>query len=135
MGLQGVVIGISGHLMPVQPPDIFPPAQYLTDKALNCAERSGAIIISAFGPAADIKRVKQAEIECRRNQTVMQEGLARQHGILGRAEIGQPVGYKVIKGLLGLIGRHRPSKACRLADVIAKAVFNQTKHLLSDGIG
>ena len=60
-GLQGVeriVVGIGGHVRPVDSPHILPPAQDLPDKTLNGGKRCATVVVRAFGGRDDFSRIE-----------------------------------------------------------------------------
>ena len=118
LGVEIIQPAISGHVQPVNPAHIFPPAQNLPDETFGGIQRHMIVAIGSFRLAADFERQQQARIEIARQQRVVQKGFAFDHRILIIAEARQNTGDKIIEFHKSLCAGHGEMERFKRAEMI-----------------
>ena len=119
--LQGVAADIVRSFAPIDAAHIFAPADDLADEAFGRVQRRPAGAPGRFDTMTDGKRVEQADIDVGRQQRVIEEGFAGQHGVLVVAEIGEGGVDEMIQRRLGPDPRHGEAKRLDIAEPVRKA--------------
>ena len=101
---QGVAPRVAGPEVPVQLPDVLPPAQHLPDEALGARDRHRARSVGVLGRAHDVERMQQTEVERHRQQRVRHRPVGVQHRVLVRPEVRQAVVDEMPQRPLRLVG-------------------------------
>ena len=83
--------------VPIEVPDVVPPADDLPNEALHRGDRGVALGVGVLGRPDDLQRVQQPEVQRRRQQRVGHPAVPAQHGVLVRPEGGQPVLDEVLQ--------------------------------------
>ena len=77
--------------VPVEVPDVVPPADDLADEALHGGDRRMPLRVRVLRRPHHLQRIQQSEVQRRRQQRVRHPAVAAQHGVLVRPEGRQPV--------------------------------------------
>ena len=101
---QRVVLVVTRHLRPVNAAHILAPAQNLPDKALHGAQRCAAAAVGGLGGGHHLARVEHFGVERKRQHRMEQPPVARAHGVLVVAKVGQHMVGKSVE----LVQRFRP---------------------------
>ena len=121
--VQRVAVAVGLPLLPVQVPDVVPPADHLPHEPLH-AGQSRPVLQAGLGGAGDVDGVEQAEVERHRQQRVRHPPVTGQHRVLVRAERVEAVLQEVPQRGPGLGRGHgeaaRPVLADELHPVVAR---------------
>ena len=97
IGVQPVAEAVVGTEVPVQVPDVVPPADQLPDEPLHRGDRQIVMAIGGLDPAHQLERIQQPEIQRTGHQRMRQPGIAGQHRVLVGSEGRQAVVDEVLK--------------------------------------
>ena len=132
LSLQLVAVPVFGHEVPVNAPNVFPPAEDLADEAFGGRNGNPPRSIGLFGFFHGPARIKQLEVESGGNSRVKEEGFSRPHGILDISERFEAVLNKIVESTTRFSFRNRPGKVFERTGVIAKSFLDEGKHLAGD---
>jgi len=132
---QGVHTDVIGHVAPVDPPDILPPADDLADEPLGAGKRGAAPPVRLGGGLHRLAGVEQFQVHRRGEPRVVEPGLAGPQGVLIGPEEKKTVFDKVPQGLAGLPRGDGPVKVPQAPRVSGKALLHQFHDLAGDRVG
>ena len=107
VGVQGIAVEIVRTEVPVEMPDVLPPAQNLPDEPLDRRQRRRTVPIGLLGGAHSVQRVQDPQVQRHRQQGMRHGPVGSHHRVLVAAEVGEPVGDEVRQRGVGLRGGHR----------------------------
>lgn len=91
-------------------PDILPPTQDLSDKALQAVKGHRVFPGEGQGGFRHLLRGQQADVQRGRKQRMTYRGLAGRDGTLIIPKISQPISQKIFQPLLGCLMGYRINK-------------------------
>ena len=119
---QGVAVAVVVGEVPVERPDVLPPADHLADVALDAVQRRATLPVRPLGGVHRLEGVQQPEVHRRRERAVRHPRVGAEHGVLGRAEVGQAVLDEVLEAGERLPPRRRRPPRGVVADEGDQAV-------------
>lgn len=125
---EKIARGIVRPIAPVDATHIFTPADNLANKALDRSEWCIAVRIFLLRLATQVEGGEQAYDDVGRQQRVIKERLARQHGILIIAETRQTLGEKMAPHAHRFLVRHCELEVIEAARMIGKTLAGQIEN-------
>ena len=126
---------VARHPEPVDPADIFAPADDLPDEPFRRVQWHPPGAPLRLDPAANAQRIEQAAVEILRNDGVIEERFARQHRILEVTELRQSLFHEGLERGLGVDAGHGEAEGREVAEMIAEPRLDQRQHFLRHRIG
>ena len=132
VGGQEVAVPVVLGEVPVERPDVLPPADHLADVALDAVQRRPTLAVRLLGGVHGFERVEQAEVHRRRQGAVRHPRVGPQHRVLSGAEVGEPVLDEVLEPGQRLEPRHRRPARRVVADEAHEPVALPPVEVLPD---
>ena len=133
--VERVEFDVGWHLRPVDAAHVLTPTEDLADEALHALQRRPARVVRGLGGLHHFARVQQLEVERRRQQRVVEPGLAWPHRILVAPEVRQAVRDEGFERLQRLLARHRPGEIIEPSRVHREARVDQIDDLSRHSVG
>ena len=130
--IESVAVAVVRSEMPIQLPDVFPPAQDLTNEALGGLQRGNAVPVGLLGGRHGVQWVQHTKVERDRQQRVRHGPVPAHHGVFVAAESRQAVGNEPIEGGSGFGGGDGEQSRPVHADGVVASGVEVAAHLRID---